>query len=311
MTMTDVTVPSSPGPRLPAPGSFAAWIVAIRPKTLPAALAPVLVGTAIAYRASALHVAASLAAALGALLLQIASNLANDVFDFEQGKDTQARLGPVRAVQSGLLSPRQVRVGLLVTFIGCLLVGSYLVGRGGWPIVAVGLASMLAAVAYTAGPYPLGYHGLGDLFVFLFFGPVAVMGTTYVQSGSISSEAWWASLALGALTTNILVVNNLRDRFEDEKTGKRTLAVRFGKHFAMGEAAAMLLIGYAVPLYFSTLSRSGWPMGLTILTLPLAIRWHRAVGRTEGKNLNPLLASAAQFLLLHSLLFSVALTVSK
>jgi 1,4-dihydroxy-2-naphthoate octaprenyltransferase len=292
------------------PGSFAAWRLAIRPKTLPAALAPVIVGTAIAFREGGLHWGAAFAAAVGALLLQITSNLANDVFDFEQGKDTKERLGPVRVVQANLLTAQEVRTGLGVVMALSLLVGSYLVGKAGWPLVIVGLASIAAALAYTAGPYPLGYHGLGDLFVFIFFGPVAVIGTVYVQCEELSQQALWASIPVGLLTTNILVVNNLRDRVEDARTGKRTLVVRFGKHFAMSQALANLAVSALCTLYFCWLTRRPWPLILPALTLPAAFRWYRELRRTEGVAMNELLARAARLLFVFSLLFSLSLVLS-
>lgn len=292
------------------PGSLRAWLLGIRPKTLPAATAPVLLGTAIASRLGGLHWGAALAALVGALLLQITSNLANDVFDYEKGKDTAERLGPTRVVQAGLLTPAQVRRGLVAVLLGCLLVGSYLVGKTGWPLVVVGLAAMLAALAYTAGPYPLGYHGLGDVFVFLFFGPVAVAGTTFAQCEWLAPDALIASIAMGTLTGNILVVNNLRDRTEDAKTGKRTLAVRFGKHFAMRHALTNLVLAYLVPLYFCWQSRRPWPLLLPLLAVPWAVRWYRALGNTEGRAMNPLLAEAGKLLLVFSVLFSTGLLLS-
>jgi 1,4-dihydroxy-2-naphthoate octaprenyltransferase len=232
------------------------------------------------------------------------------VFDFEQGKDTSERLGPVRVVQAGLLSPAAVRRGLTVVLGFAVLVGCYLVGKAGWPIVIVGMASMLAAVAYTAGPFPLGYNGLGDIFVFAFFGPVAVIGTTFVQTEWVSPQAIWASIPVGALTANILVVNNLRDRTEDRKTGKRTLVVRFGKQFAMHQARVSLLVAYLVPLGFAWVLRRPWPVLLPLLLLPAVLRWLRAIETTEGRPMNEQLARAAKLLLAHSLLFSVGLVLS-
>jgi 1,4-dihydroxy-2-naphthoate octaprenyltransferase len=269
-----------------------------------------LVGSAVAWRLEGFHWGAAFAALLGALLLQIASNLANDVFDFEHGKDTHERLGPVRVVQAGLLSPDAVRRGLLCVLGLAVLVGCYLVGKAGWPIVIVGVASMLAAVAYTGGPYPLGYNGLGDLFVFLFFGPVAVIGTTFVQTEWVSPEAVWASIPVGALTANILVVNNLRDRHEDAKTGKRTLVVRFGKHFAMRQAQMSLLVAFLIPLGFAWVLRRPWPILLPAIALPACLQWLRAIESTEGRPMNEQLARAAKLLLIHSVLFSVGLVLS-
>ncbi|MGC4063073.1 MAG: 1,4-dihydroxy-2-naphthoate polyprenyltransferase [Polyangiaceae bacterium] len=293
-----------------SPGGLRAWLLAIRPRTLPAAASPIFVGSAVAWRLGGFHWGAALASLVGALLLQIASNLANDVFDFEQGKDTHERLGPVRVVQSGLLSPFAVRRGLLGVLVLSLLVGCYLVGKAGWPIVIVGLASMLAAVAYTAGPFPLGYNGLGDLFVFIFFGPVAVIGTAFVQTEWVAPEAVWASIPVGALTANILVVNNLRDRNEDQKTGKRTLVVRFGKQFAMRQAQLSLLVAFLIPLGFAWVLHRPWPVVLPLFILPASLGWLRAIEATEGRPMNEHLARAAKLLLAHSALFSLGLVLS-
>ncbi|HEY5960003.1 MAG TPA: 1,4-dihydroxy-2-naphthoate polyprenyltransferase, partial [Polyangiaceae bacterium] len=282
---------------LPKPGSIGAWILAIRPKTLPAAVAPVIVGLAIAHRMGSLDWVPALFCLVGALLLQIASNLANDVFDYEHGKDTEQRLGPLRAVQSGLLTGKDARRGLGIIFVACLAVGSYLVAHAGWPLLVIGVSSMIAAVAYTAGPYPIGYHGLGDVFVFLFFGPVAVMGTEFAIAGTVTSEALWASLPMGALTTNILVVNNLRDCAEDKQTGKRTLAVRFGERFALIQAATLVSLAYLSPAYFLVRVGSPWPAVLPLLSCPLAITWFIRLRRIRGRAMNALLARAAQILL--------------
>ncbi len=305
--MTQVPLPSSNAIR---PGTLAAWIVAIRPKTLPAAVAPVLVGASLAHRVGGFELWPAIFAMVGALLLQIVSNLANDLFDFEKGKDTAERVGPVRAVQSGLLSSAQVRVGLGCVLLGCLAVGSYLVGRSGWPLVVIGIASMIAALAYTAGPYPLGYHGLGDLFVFLFFGPVAVVGTEFAVIGTTSSEAYWASISMGALTTNILVVNNLRDRAEDTRTGKRTAAVRFGERFCIAQAKGMILLAYLAPVYFLVTKGHYWPLLLPALTLPLALKWLRLLDVLRGRALNAQLGGAARLLLAFATLFALGLWIS-
>ncbi|HEX6276792.1 MAG TPA: 1,4-dihydroxy-2-naphthoate polyprenyltransferase, partial [Polyangiaceae bacterium] len=230
-----------------APGSVRAWVMATRPPTLLAAVVPVAVGTAVAAAEGSARTGPALAALVGALLLQIGANFANDVFDFEKGADTAERLGPVRAVQAGLLSPRSVRRGMFVVFALALLVGAYLTSVAGPAVVVIGLASIAAAVLYTGGPYPLGYHGLGELFVLLFFGFVAVAGTAFVQLGNVPGLAWWAAVPVGALATAILVVNNLRDIATDAPAGKRTLAVRFGERGAVLEYVLCVAAAYAVP----------------------------------------------------------------
>lgn len=290
-----------------APGSARAWWLACRPPTLLAALAPVAVGTACAAAAGGFRPGAALAALVGALLLQVGANLANDVLDFEKGADTAERLGPLRAVQAGLLTPAEVRRGMLVVFGLALLCGAYLTAVAGWAVVAIGVASILCAIAYTGGPLPLGYHGLGDVFVLLFFGFVAVCGTAFVQLGAVPALAWWAAVPPGALATAILVVNNLRDRHTDARAGKRTLAVRLGKPAMLAEYALLLATAYAVPALLVARGDRGPLALLPLATLPLGARLLARVARTEGKALNPLLAGTAKLLALHGLLFAAGL----
>jgi 1,4-dihydroxy-2-naphthoate octaprenyltransferase len=290
------------------PGSLRAWVLAARPPTLFAAVVPVLVGSACALAAGAFRPLPALAALVGALLLQIAANFANDVFDYEKGADTAERLGPVRAVQAGLLTAESVRRGLWVTLGLSLLVGVYLTAVAGPAIVVIGLASMLAAVAYTGGPYPLGYHGLGDVFVMLFFGFVAVGGTTFVQTGEVTPLSLYAAVPVGALATAILVVNNLRDRETDARAGKRTLAVRLGERGALIEYFTLLSLAYAVPLALYASGRAGIGALAPLLTLPLAAALVRKVARERGPALNPLLARTAKLLFVHGVLFALGLT---
>jgi 1,4-dihydroxy-2-naphthoate octaprenyltransferase len=217
------------------------WLLAIRPQTLVVGATPVIVGTAVASASGrGVRIGAAVAALAGALLLQIGANLANDVFDFENGADTAARRGPLRVTQAGLITPSRVRAAMFASFALATLVGAYLASVGGWPIVAIGAASIAAAVAYTGGPYPLGYHGLGDALVLAFFGPVAVCGTTFVETGHVGALAIAAALPSGALATAVLVVNNVRDVVTDRVAGKRTLVVRFGRRFGVFEYAALV-----------------------------------------------------------------------
>jgi 1,4-dihydroxy-2-naphthoate polyprenyltransferase len=291
------------------PGSLRAWVIAARPPTLSAAFVPVAVGTACASAEGSLKAGPALAALTGAFLLQIAANFANDVFDFEKGADTAERLGPVRAVQAGLLTPGTVRRGLYLVLGLALLVGAYLTATSGPAIIVIGLASIAAAVAYTGGPYPLGYHGLGDVFVMLFFGFVAVLGTTFVQVGRVTELAFFAAVPVGALATAILVVNNLRDIATDRVAGKRTLAVRFGERGALAEYSALLVAAYAVPVALFAAQRATVSILLPLLTLPLGARLVRAVARERGRALNPLLKRTALLLLLYGLLFAVGLVL--
>ncbi|AUX22224.1 1,4-dihydroxy-2-naphthoate octaprenyltransferase [Sorangium cellulosum] len=288
------------------PGSFRAWVLACRPATLTAALAPVMVGTAVAYALGAMRIGPALSALAGAMLIQIATNLANDVFDHEKGADTHERLGPTRVVQSGLLTPRQVRLGLLATIALALPFGVHLALVGGWPIVVIGVVSILAGVAYTGGPYPLGYHGLGDVFVFVFFGLVAVCGTAFVQLGSVPPLAWVAAVPVGALATAVLVVNNVRDRDTDVVAGKRTLAVRFGRRAGVIEYAMLLAVAYAVPIALAVGDGRRWAL-LVLATFPRALRLLRVLATTDGRPLNDCLAGTAKLLLAHALLFSLGL----
>ncbi|RMH20248.1 MAG: 1,4-dihydroxy-2-naphthoate polyprenyltransferase [Gemmatimonadetes bacterium] len=231
--------------------------MAIRPRTLSAAAAPVLIGTGYAAWRGALAPLPAAAALVGALLIQIATNLANDYYDFVRGSDTEARVGPTRVTQAGLVEPERVRRVMLGVLAAAFLVGVYLVGVGGWPIVWVGLASLVCAVAYTGGPFPLAYHGLGDLFVFVFFGLVAVGGTVWVQALALPADALWAGAGIGALNTMILVANNLRDIDTDRAAGKRTLAVRLGRHGTRAEYVLLLAFALAVPLV--GVARFAWP----------------------------------------------------
>jgi len=285
--------------------------MATRPPTLLAAVVPVAVGTAVAVAEGSPRAVPALAALAGALLLQIGANFANDVFDFEKGADTSDRVGPVRAVQAGLLSAKSVRRGMLIVFALALCVGGYLTSVAGPAIVVIGLASIAAAVAYTGGPYPLGYHGLGELFVLLFFGFVAVAGTAFVQVGRIPELAWWAAVPVGSLATAILVVNNLRDIATDAPAGKRTLAVRFGERGAVVEYALCLVTAYAVPALLFANGSAGPLVLLPFATLPLAVGLFLAVSRERGRALNPLLARTARLLFLQGILFAVGLALGE
>jgi len=291
-------------------GRFQTWLLAIRPRTLPAAVSPVFVGTGAAVADGGFRFFPALAALLGALLLQIGVNLANDYFDYVKGVDTADRLGPPRVTQSGLLSPGSVRAGLTVTVGLALLVGVYLMMVGGWPIVAVGLAAVLSVVAYSGGPYPLASHGLGDLFVFIFFGLVAVCGTYYVQILRLTPLVVIVAIPEGLLITAILVVNNLRDIDTDRLAGKNTLAVRLGSRGTRVEYMLLLLGAYSVPMaLWSAGVRSGWVL-LPLLSAPLALRMVHVICRGEGRSLNEVLAQTAVMVLLFSVLLSLGLVLS-
>ncbi|MBN1666973.1 MAG: 1,4-dihydroxy-2-naphthoate polyprenyltransferase [Anaerolineales bacterium] len=290
--------------------SWRAWFLAIRPKTLPAAAAPVITGTALAYSAQSLRWGPALAALLGALLLQIASNLANDVFDYERGADQGERLGPTRVTQSGLLTPGQVKRCLLVVISLSTLVGLYLIWAAGWPVLLIGLAAILASVAYTGGPFPLAYHGLGDLFVFIFFGLVATLGTYYVQALALSPAAWALGVALGFLIVNILVVNNLRDLENDRRAGKRTLAVRLGADRTRLEYLLCLSGAYLIPLLVALMGWASYWGLLSWITVPKAIRLARALYSQQGRALNHTLAGSGQLALWYALSFAAGIVLA-
>jgi 1,4-dihydroxy-2-naphthoate octaprenyltransferase len=285
------------------------WVGAARLRTLPAAVVPVVVGTACAAAAGRVAWGPALAALAGALAIQIGTNFANDVFDAERGADGPDRVGPVRAVSAGLISARAMKRAMIAAFGVATALGVYLVAVAGWPVVAIGVASIVSGIAYTGGPWPLGYHGLGDVFVMVFFGFVAVCGTAYVQLGAVPGLAFAAAVPVGALATAILVVNNIRDRATDARAGKRTLAVRFGRGAALVEYAALLATAYAVPLGLALAGRP-WA-ALPLASAPLAIvRLRAVIAASDGPAFNRCLAATAQLLLLHGALFAVGLVAS-
>ena len=287
-----------------------AWALAIRPRTLPAAAAGVVMGSALAWQDGFFQLDAALACLLTALLLQIGSNLANDVFDFERGTDTPERLGPVRVTQAGLLTPAQVKYGMVVVFGLAALLGLYLAWLGGWPIILIGLAAILSAIAYTGGPFPLGYYGLGDLFVFIFFGLASVAGTYYVQAGFVSSAAWWMTIPPGLIITAILVVNNLRDLENDRKAGKRTLAVILGERATKTQYLICMIAAYLVLPLAAWMGIIPWSSLLAWFSLPLALRATRLVFTQRGRPLNAALAGTGQTALLFSVLFWIGLVLT-
>ena len=288
--------------------SARAWLLATRPATLPAAVVPVLVGTAAGAAEGAFRAGPFVAALLAALLIQVATNFANDYSDFHRGADTAERLGPTRVTQSGLLSPRQVRRGIIIAFGLAVLLGLYLVWVGGWPILVIGVLSIVAGLAYTGGPWPFGYHGLGDLFVFVFFGLVAVTGSAYLQTGRWTALALAAAVPVGLLVTNILVVNNLRDLPTDRVAGKGTLAVRLGARATRLQYAVLAAAAYLVPLGLALAERAPRWVLLTWLTLPLAAALVRQVlGGLAGRELNAVLKRTGQLEMAFGVLLAAGL----
>jgi len=286
-------------------GALRHWILAARPKTLPAAVIPVVVGSALAWRDGFFYFPGLVICLAFALLVQVGTNYANDVFDFLRGADREDRLGPERAVASGLVSPRAMVAGTATVFLVAFLVGLLLVAFRGPELLLVGIASILFGFAYTGGPFPLAYRGLGDVFVLVFFGLVAVGGTYYVMSGMVSGEVMVAAVPIGLLATNILVVNNFRDMETDARAGKQTLVVRFGRTFARWQYGVSLLLAFIVPLGLAWSRDEGW-MALPLLTIPLGIRaFRRLRAERTADEMNGLLAASAGLLMVYGALFAV------
>ena len=290
--------------------SLRSWGLAIRPKTLPAAASPVLVASAMAFADGHFRFGVAIVCLFVALLLQIGSNLANDVFDFEKGADQGDRLGPTRVTQAGLLTTGEVKRGMWVVFGITALLGLYLVFIGGWPFLVVGIGAIISAIAYTGGPYPLGYHGYGDIFVFVFFGLAATAGSYYLQASEIPMSVWGMATAQGFLTVAILVVNNLRDIDSDRKVNKKTLAVRFGEKGSRYQYSFLMLGAYLVPvILFSYGKISPWGM-LSMGSIPLALYWIVYITRYSGKALNKALEGTGQHELVYAILFMVGMILS-
>jgi 1,4-dihydroxy-2-naphthoate octaprenyltransferase len=292
-----------------SPGSSRAWILAARPATLTAAFAPVAVGSACAWHVGGFRWDAALAALVGAFLIQIATNFANDMFDFQKGADTEERLGPTRAAQAGLLTVGQLRRGIIVTFALAIGIGIYLTWIAGPAVIVIGLASMAAGLAYTGGPFPLAYNGLGDVFVLAFFGFVAVCGTAFVQALFVPDIAWAASVPIGALATAILVVNNVRDFEGDARAGKTTLVVRFGRQGGVREYAFLLVAAYATPLFMFLLGWTSAWVCLPLVTILWAARLFASVVSDRGVALNQTLAWTAKLLSLFGVLFAIGIAL--
>lgn len=300
-----------------------AWVMAARPQTLPAGAAPVVVGTGLALHDGVFAPLPASAALVGALLIQIGTNFANDYYDAAKGADTDDREGFTRVTAGGLIAPASVKRATIASYALAVLVGAYLVAVGGLPILVVGVTSILAGVLYTGGPYPYGYRGLGDLFVFVYFGVLAVTGTYYVQAvtdaavgafptalppGTVPTTAVVASLPAACLSTAILVVNNVRDRETDAAAGKRTLAVLLGYRWSRVEFSLLLAVAYAVPVALAVDHRFGVAVLAPLLSLPLArSAWRPVMERTDGDALNPALERVGQTLFAHSVLFAAGL----
>jgi 1,4-dihydroxy-2-naphthoate polyprenyltransferase len=293
-----------------SPSNLQRWILAIRPRTLPAAIAPVVVGWSLAARFGQFKALPALATLACALLLQIGANLINDVVDYEKGLDTGERLGPLRVTQSGLLSSRQVWTGVFTTFGLAALFGFFLVWSAGWAALIIGLACILVAVCYTTGPYPLAYHGLGDLAALVFFGWISVCGTAWAVGGVLPLVAWLCGLGVGALVVNILVINNTRDMESDQRAGRKNIPVIFGQRGSMIEYTIMQVVSYLVPLLAFGLGFSSLWVLLPFLTLAEAASLNQNLRKTPpGKAYNPLLGRTARQALVYSVLLAVGIVL--
>ncbi len=286
------------------------WAMAARPRTLPAAIAPVLVGTALAGRDGDFHALAFCAALLGSVFIQIGTNLSNDYSDARRGADTEERLGPVRVTAGGLVPPRKVLVATWLAFGIAVAAGAYLIATVGWELLAIGAASIMAGVLYTGGPRPYGYEGLGEIFVFTFFGLVAVVGSYYVQTEELTLLAFALGVPVGLLSAAILMVNNIRDIDTDRRAGKRTLAVRLGRRRAISVFAGTLGLAFSWTVGLAVAEAEPW-LALPLLALPLVRPLARTVAtRTDGPALNGALARTGMLLALYSLLLCAGLLLS-
>ncbi|RPI74397.1 MAG: 1,4-dihydroxy-2-naphthoate polyprenyltransferase [Ignavibacteriales bacterium] len=288
---------------------FNSWLLASRPKTLLAAFVPVMVGTALAVNTGKFNFIISLIALICSLLIQVGTNFTNDLYDYLNGADTQQRKGPVRVLSSGLISTNEMKAGIFITFIAAFLLGLYLVYIGGVIILIIGIISISAGLAYTAGPYPLAYKGLGDIFVFMFFGLIGTMGTYYLHTNEISLPSFFSAIPVGALITNILVVNNYRDIEEDRQAGKNTLAVKLGRTFTKYQFIFLIIVSFLTPLVlFLSFDFNAW-IFLPYLTLPVAFNITKMLLTHEGQQLNKTLELTAKLSALYGILFSTGLVL--
>ncbi len=291
------------------PNKFQSWILASRPKTLLAAVVPVVVGSSLAISEGKFIFLFSLVALFCSVLIQVGTNFTNDLYDFHKGADNEQRKGPVSVLASGLITVNEMRLGIIGVFGLAFILGLYLVSQAGIVILIVGVVSIIAGIAYTAGPFPLAYNGLGDVFVFLFFGLVGTVFTYYLHSHEITLVSVLASIPVGALITNILVVNNFRDIEEDRAANKKTLAVILGKDFTKYQFIFLLVLSFIVPAVLYLFFKFHIIIFLPYLSLPLALRLIKMLNTFDGMQLNKTLELTAKFSALFGLLFALGLTL--
>lgn len=291
------------------PTKFQSWLLASRPKTLLASFVPVMVGTALAINVGKFNWLFSFFALVCSLLIQIGTNFTNDLYDYLKGADISSRKGPQRVLASGLISVKQMQAGSLIVFLSAFLLGFYLAYLSSIIILIIGILSIIAGFAYTAGPYPLAYRGLGDIFVFMFFGLIGTMGTFYLNTGELSFPAFLSAIPVGSLITNILVVNNYRDIEEDRIAGKNTLAVKLGKTFTQYQFIFLIVVSFLTPLVlFLFFDLTIW-IFLPYLTLPVAYNITRMLFTLDGIQLNRTLEMTAKLSALYGILFSAGLVL--
>lgn len=286
---------------------FESWVLASRPKTLPASAMPVFVASAIAIHNGVFNLSAAIIALLCSLLIQVGTNFINDLYDYLKGTDTKERVGPTRVLATGLITAKEMKTGIFVVFGTAFLLGLYLVYLGGLVILIIGILSLIAGYAYTAGPFPLAYNGLGDIFVFVFFGFVGTIGTYYVQAHEITMLVFWASVPVGALVTNILVVNNYRDIDEDKLAGKNTLAVKLGEKFTRLQYLTFMILSYAILFVVYFTYKQSLFIFLPLLSLPVAIKLIRMIYTLNGKALNKTLELTAKLSAIYGILFAAGI----
>lgn len=290
------------------PKKIMIWLSSIRPRTLPAAAAPVIIGLALAFYDAKINILIASLTLISALLIQIGTNLSNDYFDFIKGADTEKRVGPVRSTQTGLVKKNEMLFAFILTFVLAMISGIFLVIRGGYPVVIIGVFAIIFGILYTAGPAPLGYIGLGDIFVFIFFGLISVAGTFYLQTLRINSIVLIASTAPGLLSTAILTANNIRDIKTDRQSGKRTLIARLGYNFGIFEYMFCVITAHLIPFILVLITKSHYFSLVSVLSITMAVKPLKLIISRPDQNprsLIPVLGITSQMLLIFAVLFSI------